>query len=105
MKHYILISIISLLSVTAIISNTIKLVSTDGNKSTTNITSEADNITYTIRDYNGRIALFENSNPNPKTVYEIFTASLPQADKEMLINGISVTSEEEAKRLIEEYTS
>ena len=105
MKHYILITIISILSVTSIISNSIKLSSTSRSYNGRTVITEEEKTIYTLKDYNGRLALFESNNPKPTVVYEIFTSTLPEADQINLKNGITVTSEKEAQKLIEEYTS
>lgn len=105
MKHYIIISIVSILSLTAIVTNSINLLSHSEKTVTTENISEHEKATYTIRDYNGRIALFVRNNENPETVYDIFTDSLPEKDKENLRKGITVETEDEAKSLIEDYTS
>ena len=105
MKHYILITIISILSITSIISNSIKLSSNSQPHSGKTVITEEEKIIYTLKDHNGRLALFESNNPKPMAVYEIFTSTLPETDQLDLKNGITVTSEKEAQKLIEEYTS
>ena len=105
MKHYIIISIVSILSLTAIVSNSINLLSHSETTVTTEYVSEYEEVAYTIRDYNGRIALFTKNNDKPEIVYDIFTSSLPEGDKEKLRKGITVETEEEAKSLIDDYTS
>lgn len=60
---------------------------------------------YTLADYNGRLAIFENGNENPIEVFEIQTSSLPEGDKKMLKTGIQASSYEELLRLTEDYTS
>ena len=100
MKHYILITIISILSVTSIISNSIKLSSTSRSYNGRTVITEGEKKLYTLKDYNGRLALFESNDTKPKAVYEIFTSTLPEADQINLKNGITVTSEKEVQKLI-----
>lgn len=66
--------------------------------------SEATEKIYILKDFNGRLALFENNSDIPLEVFDIFTSSLPQKDIERLNKGIK-TSYEELEGLLEEYLS
>lgn len=105
MKHYILIVIISIISVAAIISNSVALVSKTQDERTVEETTSKIRTTYTLKNYKGQLALFIGDSEKPAKIYEIFTDSLPEADKKILSEGISTTSEEEIIKLVEEYTS
>ena len=104
MNHYILITIISILSLTSVISNSIKLISYKPRAIIQEITTE-ELTRYTIKEYNGRIALYKDDNPKPINVYDIFVSSLPETDITTIRSGITVYSEIEAQHIIDEYTS
>lgn len=56
---------------------------------------------FVLREYGGKIALFQESEPQPIAVYETPKALYP-ADEELLRDGIRVKSENEITRLIED---
>lgn len=58
-------------------------------------------VEYELKEYNGKIGVFKNS----ALVYTIdtYVFTLPEADKQLLKNGIKVNSIEELEKLIEEY--
>ncbi len=58
---------------------------------------------YTLKDYNGQIALFINNNAIPAETYNIFTNSLPESDKKNLEKGITANNEKELIILLEDY--
>ncbi len=60
---------------------------------------------YTITDYNGKIALFKRGYSMPVEIFDVNTNSLPQSDRELIIMGVTAYSDEEAQRLVEDYTS
>lgn len=60
---------------------------------------------YTIKDYNGRIAVFENDNSYPQSVYDSYTSVLPETDQRRLQEGIVVNNTADLQRIIEDYTS
>lgn len=62
-------------------------------------------IIYTLRDYNGRIALFKYGENSPYQVYDIQVDSLPEKDVKTIKNGINISSEKELEQLINDYTS
>ena len=63
------------------------------------------NTQYTIKDYNGKVAVFENDNTYPQNVYDSYTSVLPENDQKRLREGIVVTNTAELQRIIEDYTS
>lgn len=67
--------------------------------------SENESHSYIISEYNGKIAVFRKSSSEPLFVSDVYVSSLPQADKEMLKNGIEVSTKKELNRLIEDYCS
>ncbi len=62
-------------------------------------------VIYTIREYEGKIAVFKNSDKKPMTVYESYTSLLPQQDRQRLQNGITVDNTTDLQKIIEDYTS
>ena len=60
---------------------------------------------YTVKDYEGKIAIFRNEDTQPFIVYDSYISSLPQADQEKLKNGIIITNTDDLQRAIEDYTS
>ena len=59
---------------------------------------------YTLKEYNGLLALFTNDSSTPDTVYSVPIASLPEADRKMLSDGISVTDISLLQSLLEDFT-
>ncbi len=68
-------------------------------------TSPHQNTQYTVKDYNGKIAVFENDNTYPKNVYDSYTSVLPENDQKRLREGIIVSNTADLQRIIEDYTS
>ncbi len=60
---------------------------------------------YTITDYNGKIALFKRGYSMPVEIFDVNTNSLPQSDRELILVGVTAYSDEEAQKLVEDYTS
>ena len=60
---------------------------------------------YTIKEYQGKVAVFINEEPVPIDVYESYVYSLPKHDREALSTGIRVESVEDLQKIIEDYTS
>lgn len=59
---------------------------------------------YVLKEYNGKIAVFETNSENPLEVFSIFIDTLPQIDRELLKDGIPAGNKAELLRLIEDYT-
>lgn len=60
---------------------------------------------YTVREYNGQIAVFENSKTVPTQILDTNIDYLPESDKKLLIKGIKAKSKAELKKIIEDYSS
>lgn len=60
---------------------------------------------YTVKEYNGGIAVFSDRDDKPFRVTDVDIRSLPQKDQEELKAGIHVTNLEEVNRLMEDYCS
>lgn len=60
---------------------------------------------YTLSEYDGRIAVFENGSSKPIEVFDTYISSLPYTEQNEIINGITAESKSELQKLIEDYTS
>ena len=60
---------------------------------------------YTIKEYEGKIAVFKGNDKKPYTVYESYTSLLPTQDRQRLQNGIKVDNTTDLQKIIEDYTS
>lgn len=60
---------------------------------------------YTIREYEGRVAVFKNTDKVPFAIYEAYTSLLPEQDRQKLKNGIQVDNTTDLQKIIEDYTS
>lgn len=59
---------------------------------------------YTLRDWHGRLALFESSEEDqPVEVYDVYTHLLPESDVLSLQAGIPLESREQLQRLLEDF--
>lgn len=66
------------------------------NESENNISS------YTLKEYNGAVALFKGD--EVINVYDgVILSTLPRSDRQMFTNGITIKSPDEAQNIIEDY--
>lgn len=66
--------------------------------------SSADTF-FTIKEFNGTIAVFEQGIDSPVRVTDVAISSLPYVDQELLRVGIRANSRAELNRLLEDYCS
>jgi len=59
---------------------------------------------YELSVYQDRLAVYTSGQPTPTQILDIPLAGLPEADQELLERGITLHSEEELRRAIEDYT-
>jgi hypothetical protein len=61
----------------------------------------SDKTVYTVKEYNGKIGIFENN----ALIYTLdkYVFTLPEYDKKLLSSGIEVSTKEELYEIIEEY--
>lgn len=59
---------------------------------------------YTVREYEGQIAVFSDGSEMPVKVFDTSVSALPQCDREQLKLGITVETPEELQKLIEDFT-
>ncbi len=67
-------------------------------------TSTAAASVYTLKEFNGKLAVFETGTDSPLEVFSILVSSLPEGDRDMLKTGIKANTKAELLRLIEDYT-
>lgn len=60
---------------------------------------------YLLGEYNGRVSVLSPDTREPEMIFDIFVRTLPDADQELLRQGIRVATYEELTRLIEDYIS
>ena len=58
-----------------------------------------------LKAWEGRLARFVDGRPLPEEIYDVSILSLPPDVQEQLAVGITVTSEEELYRLLDNFTS
>lgn len=68
-----------------------------------NESSSAQN-TYTVREYEGQIAIFSDDSEIPVKIFDTYVSALPKSDRELLELGITVETPEELQRIIEDFT-
>lgn len=72
-----------------------------------NISSAAssDSQIYIVKDYNGKVAVFKDGDTEPVRTTQQQVDALPKTDRDMLNEGVTVTGDDELRRLIEDYCS
>lgn len=78
--------------------NTESVVQTDEN-------TDGEKTAFIIKEYDGKIAVFEGQAEEPLFVSDVSVNNLPETDKQLLNDGIYVSSKKELNRLIEDYCS
>jgi hypothetical protein len=64
-----------------------------------------ERVGYTLREYDGKIGIFRGSAEKPYTYLDLDITYLNEYDRELLSNGIEVSTDTELKALIEDLTS
>lgn len=60
---------------------------------------------YVLKDYGGKLAVFEADSVTPDIVFNVYVKNLPEFDAGELASGVYVRDSEELGRLIEDYIS
>ena len=60
---------------------------------------------YTVREYDGKIAVYKNDETKPYIIYDAYVSLLPQQDIDLLKKGIVTDDKEYLQSIIEDYTS
>ena len=66
---------------------------------------QADYPAYVLKDYYGKIAVFEVNKDQPDIVFDVYVSTLPEFDQHALQTGVFAQDIKELNRLIEDYTS
>ncbi len=61
------------------------------------------NRTYIIKNYEGKVACFEEDSSSPFMITETYVINLPPLDRKMLETGIKVTGARKLSRALEDY--
>jgi hypothetical protein len=62
-------------------------------------------LAYIVKDYNGKVAVFEKDKIEPFKITDCLVSHLPNYDQRILKDGIEVKTELELERLLEDYCS
>lgn len=65
---------------------------------------ETASFCFRLSVYEDRLAVYSAGDLKPSEVLDISLAALPEADRQLLIDGIPLRNEEELRRAIEDYT-
>lgn len=60
---------------------------------------------YTVAEYQGKIAVFKNTDTIPLDVYDTYVSEFPEHDRQLLKEGIRADNPGELQKIIEDYTS
>ena len=60
---------------------------------------------YVVASYKNKVAVYSNGSIEPTEVFDIYISSLPEADRDLLVKGIEVDSDDELYKMIEDFTS
>ena len=58
---------------------------------------------YTVKEYDGKIAIFSDDDETPKKTLNIYIDELPKKDRQLLKNGITAENDEQLNRILEDY--
>lgn len=61
--------------------------------------------TYILREYDGRLGIFEPGGAVPQTVIDIYIKNLPETDQQALKQGVAAENYAALIRLLEDYVS
>lgn len=67
--------------------------------------TEKPSYSYIIKEYNGKLAVFETGSDVPFRITELDISTLPISDQTILNNGIEVSDSKELSRILEDYCS
>ncbi len=66
---------------------------------------EPEKTGYTLREYEGKIAVFSEEGSLPVSILDIDIRTLPISERQALAKGIYAANEEELNKRIEDYSS
>lgn len=82
-----------------------QIINAQNTHSQTSFTTSSSYTLYVIKEYEGKVAVYEAQSPTPIKVYDTYISSLPEYDRLLLRTGILVNSKEELSQRIEDFTS
>ena len=84
-----------------LISNKIEKITYEDSEAVFEETNVNEKTIYTVKEYNGKIGIFENE----ALIYTLdtYVFTLPEYDKKLLSSGIEASTQEELYEIIEEY--
>lgn len=56
-----------------------------------------------LKEYNGKVALYNSNNTTPVSVYDIYIDSLPENDRKSLKEGIKIESDNHLDKILQDY--
>ena len=62
-------------------------------------------VTYVVKEYDGKIAVFENGEDTPFKITDVYTKNLPKEDKLLISQGIKVDTDKELALILADYCS
>jgi hypothetical protein len=107
LKYRILISTASALAVVAIAFTVALIMPKNGdvNTDSTAMTQSTAAQSYTLKEYQGKLAVFTPESSQPQQIIDVQIQSLPQSEQDKLRDGIQTNDHDELLALIENYTS
>ena len=97
LKYIIVFSLILLIVFTTLFSLSI---AEDKNS----ISETTTNIKYIVKSYEGKIAVFQNNESSPIKIVDVYIDLLPQSDRDILNNGITVSNIDEVNKMLSDYS-
>ena len=59
---------------------------------------------YTIGEWEGRLAVFEGNNPQPRQIFEVYVDALPEELRRQIKEGVAARDDAQLSVLLEDYT-
>lgn len=59
---------------------------------------------YTIGEWEGRLAVFEGANPQPRQIFEVYVDALPEELRQQVKAGVPARDDAQLSVLLEDYT-
>ncbi len=75
------------------------------NTTTVNQTNHQAKQEFLLKEYNGRLALYQIPYDTPKEIYHIYLSTLPETDQIQLKAGIPISGEAELKKYLDDFDS
>lgn len=66
--------------------------------------SEPSSLKYTVREYNGQVAVFRDENTVPDRILDVYVITLPESDAERLKDGITAEGNDAIRSLVEDFS-